>query len=211
MIFKFLRGATFAFIGLLALNANAALIDLDWNTSGDSALLLDTSTGLQWLDLSITANQSYIEVLTQLQTGGTYEGFRYATRDEVLHLWSEANITDTNFTWVDNGEWLIIKDLADRLGTSTLFDPHGIGTHALGLVEGGPLLPSNERWVMELSYHSNGIEVRNSSNHYILDVNISSIHYSSYLVQAVPIPAAVWLFGSGLISLISLARRKACA
>ena len=37
--------------------------------------------------------------------------------------------------------------------------------------------------------------------------------YGSYLVRAsvstVPIPAAVWLFGSGLIGLIGLARRKA--
>ena len=35
--------------------------------------------------------------------------------------------------------------------------------------------------------------------------------YGSYLVrvEAVPVPAAVWLFGSGLIGLICLARRKA--
>ena len=33
-----------------------------------------------------------------------------------------------------------------------------------------------------------------------------SNHY--YLIQAVPVPAAVWLFGSGLIGLIGVARRK---
>lgn len=164
--------------------SKAALIDLDWNTINDSALLLDTSTGLQWMDLSVTVNQSYNEVQTQLQQGGTYDGFRYATRDEVLHLWSEANITDTVFTWVINGEWQNIKDLADRLGTSTLFDPHGIGTHALGIVEGELQLLASERRVMEISYHSNGEEVRTSSNYYVLDVDYASIHYSSYLVQA---------------------------
>ena len=31
---------------------------------------------------------------------------------------------------------------------------------------------------------------------------------SFYLIQAVPIPAAIWLFGSGLIGLIGVARRK---
>lgn len=30
-------------------------------------------------------------------------------------------------------------------------------------------------------------------------------------VNVVPIPAAIWLFGSGLLGLIGLARRKACA
>lgn len=33
----------------------------------------------------------------------------------------------------------------------------------------------------------------------------------SYTVNAVPIPAAVWLFGSGLLALISIARRKETA
>ena len=164
--------------------SKAALIDLDWNTINDSALLQDTSTGLQWLDLSVTANQSYNDVQAQLQQGGTYDGFRYATRDEVLHLWAEANITDTSFTWVINGQWQNIKDLADRLGTSTLFDPHGIGTHALGMVEGESQLPASERRVMEISYHSNGEEVRTSSDYYVLDIDFASIHYSSYLVRA---------------------------
>lgn len=187
---------------MLPNQSTAALIDLDWNTTNDSALLLDTNSQLQWLDLNITANQSYNEVLTQLQQGGIYEGFRYATHDEVLQLWSEAGITDTNFTWQTNGEWQTIKELADRLGTSTLFDPHGIGTHALGLVEGGPVISANERWVMEISYHSNGDEVRTSSNHYTLDVDFASIHYSSYLVQAVPVPPSAILFLSGFITLL---------
>ena len=164
--------------------SKATLIDKDWNTINDSALLLDTTTGLQWLDLSVTANQSYNEMQTHIQQGGAYGGFRYATRDEVLHLWSEANITDTSFTWVINGEWQNIKNLADRLGTSILLDPHGIGTHALGMVEGELQLPANERRVMEISYHSNGEEVRTSSNYYVLDVGYANDHYSSYLVKA---------------------------
>ena len=37
---------------------------------------------------------------------------------------------------------------------------------------------------MEISYHSNGEEVRTSSDYYVLDVDYASVHYSSYLVQA---------------------------
>jgi len=44
-----------------------------------------------------------------------------------------------------------------------------------------------------------------------MDAGLSNIQpYGSYLVSAsaVPVPAAVWLFGSGLIGLIGVARRK---
>lgn len=177
-----------ATLGLISPNATAVLIDLDRNVPGDSELLFDTSTGFLWLDLSVTLGESYNQVITQMQAGGTYENYRYATRDEVLYLWSQANISDTNYTWVTNGEWANVKAYADRLGTSMLFDPHGLGTHALGTVE-GVQLQTNERRSMETSYHSNGVEVRTSSNFYIVDVDFASIHNSSYLIRILPIVA----------------------
>lgn len=190
---------------LLSQQSNAALIDMDWNNPGDAALMLDTSSGLKWLDLSVTADQSYNDVTSQLQ-GGAYEGFRYATHLEVLSLWAQAGITNTGFVWTINGEWSLVKELADRLGTSTLFDPAGVATHALGLVEGGPALDVGQRWAMELSYHPDGLQVRTSSDNYALDTDFTSVHYSSYLVQAVPVPAAVWLFASGLLTLCGFLR-----
>lgn len=36
----------------------------------------------------------------------------------------------------------------------------------------------------------------------------NSLHVTGYSVSAVPVPAAVWLFGSGLLGLIGVARRK---
>jgi hypothetical protein len=38
--------------------------------------------------------------------------------------------------------------------------------------------------------------------------DITSIHFESFVQTPVPVPAAVWLFGSGLLGLIGLARRK---
>ena len=35
-----------------------------------------------------------------------------------------------------------------------------------------------------------------------------SIAYDNFTITAVPVPAAVWLFGSGLIGLVGIARRK---
>jgi len=186
--------------------SNAALIDMDWKKSGDAALMLDTSSGLHWLDLSVTADQSYDFVNTQFQQGGVYDGFRYATQTEVLVLWAEAGISNTDFNWIENSEWQQVKDLADRLRTSTLFYSEGIATHALGLVEGGLPIDSNQRWVMELTYHPDGLQVRTSSENYILDTNFSSVHYSSYLVQAVPLPPSILLFASGLLGLLGFRR-----
>ena len=46
-----------------------------------------------------------------------------------------------------------------------------------------------------------------SGTSYFFGANANANIYTN--VSAVPVPAAVWLFGSGLIGLIGLARRKA--
>jgi len=38
--------------------------------------------------------------------------------------------------------------------------------------------------------------------------DITSLHVSSIVTSAVPVPAAVWLFGSGLMGLVGVARRR---
>jgi hypothetical protein len=37
------------------------------------------------------------------------------------------------------------------------------------------------------------------------------VNFDNIVVSAVPVPAAFWLFGSGLIGLIGVARRKKAA
>ena len=39
--------------------SNAALLERDWNTSGDNAILYDSGSGLDWLDLNQTRNLTY--------------------------------------------------------------------------------------------------------------------------------------------------------
>lgn len=193
-------------------STSAALIDQDWSIPGDNHLLLDTSTGLQWLDLSQTANQSYADVSVNLAHGGIYEGFRFATQSEVLAMWGQAGITNTERQWVQNGEYAAVKDLVSRLGPTTMFEPglFPIATHTVGMAEGGPVLPANERWAMELTYAPDGASTRTSASHYTWNVTSADEHYSSYLVRAVPLPAAVWLFISGglMFTIMGLPRRR---
>jgi hypothetical protein len=82
---------------LLALcgHASAALVSADYVTgSGDGWITQDSSTGLEWLDVPLTAGQSLNEVRS-----GTWisNGFRYATKSEVLALYRNAGTPDDGF------------------------------------------------------------------------------------------------------------------
>jgi len=84
----------------------------------------------------------------------------------------------------------------------------------LNLVAGG-IVPLPED--LTLAYDFGLINAIGSSySNFILDPNIWTgaqyefdIYGNDPLVSSVPVPAAVWLFGSGLIGLIGIARRKA--
>ncbi len=111
--------------------------------------------------------------------------------------------------WVTD-QFAPVKDLVDRLGTTTMFEEglFPIAKHVIGMVEGGPALPQNERWAMEITYAPDNLNSRTSANYYTWDVSVADPHYSTYLVQAVPLPAAGWLMGTGIIGLFGLAMRK---
>jgi len=72
-------------------NVNAELIGMDLQDAGDGLITRDTESGLDWLDVSLTANQTYDEV----QTGIWYQrGFRHATKPEIEELFIHAGTPD---------------------------------------------------------------------------------------------------------------------
>src|SRR2546430_7739372 len=64
----------------------------DWKTSGDHALVLDRNTGLEWLSLGSSFFWGYTTIVGQFGAGGAFEGFRHATVNEVVELWSHAGV-----------------------------------------------------------------------------------------------------------------------
>lgn len=100
MTYQITKIAAALLLSVSAVGAHAVIIDHDWKTVGDANVLLDTTTGLRWLDLSVTANVSHNKVVANLVTGGFYDGFRLATQAEVLMLWSNAGIANTERNWV---------------------------------------------------------------------------------------------------------------
>lgn len=83
----------------------------------------------------------------------------------------------------------------------------------LNLVAGGVITDPSE---LSLAYDFGLInDIGNGYTNFILDPNIwmgtqyeFDIYGNDPLVNSVPVPAAVWLFGSGLLGLIGIARRK---
>jgi hypothetical protein len=67
------------------------LVEAD-SSFGVGTLTFDTSTGLRWLDLPLTVGLNYYDMQAQLVPGGTFAGFRHATRAEVQGLWASAGI-----------------------------------------------------------------------------------------------------------------------
>ncbi len=196
----------------LSASVNAAIISVDWQSAGDNLITRDTDTGLNWLDLTVTNGMSYNTVNGQLGSGGLYEGFRYATGQEVVDLYAKFGIAlvaySPNFSYgsVDPG----IVMAGDFLGNiAQEFSPN-FTYGGKGMYDYGGNI--SVAYTMGAWYYS-----PNSANFYI-DVNYESWqfktdvapHTGSFLVQqsAVPVPAAVWLFGSGLIGLLGMARKK---
>lgn len=71
---------------LLALSpAHAALVEADWQT-GDQRAVLDTDTGLKWLDLAVTDNIQYSTVVGMLSS--TLSGWRLPTVAEVQTMFA---------------------------------------------------------------------------------------------------------------------------
>jgi MYXO-CTERM domain-containing protein len=75
-------------ISITASLANAGFVDTDRYTTGDKRAFLHEETGLEWLNLDETVGKSIDTVSSLLNS--TYDGWRFATDDEVELLVQSA-------------------------------------------------------------------------------------------------------------------------
>jgi hypothetical protein len=193
------------FLGLfLAQASHAAFVARDAAGWGEGSLTLDTDTGLQWLDVNLSVSFSYNEMRAEMLSGGQYEGFRYATRDEVASLFVNAGVQHINAVSTDNNQAAaqlmeFLGFTSSRRGNNELF---GItGTEQSGGVSAGVI---DHLFENGLSAYDIGVA------DLIYGKGYKAATVGSWLVTTaeVPVPPALLLFSSALLLSGSLKRRN---
>ena len=196
---------------LFSQNIYASIVSNDWQSNGDNLISRDTITQLEWLDLTETNGLTFDYVSNQLGVGGEFEGWRYATSTEVVELWNNFNIdlvsTPYHNTGPVNNDLIIATSfLGNILNEYSTVYSYG----ALGITSdtnaANQLLRLGS---FNIHVTSNYYETTEQGNYW--DSSRESLTTGSYLVRhvtPVPIPAAIWLFFSGIIGLAALTKRQ---
>lgn len=211
-------------------SANAATITIDQTTSERlnnefvdlGVTHLDVATGLEWLDFGtlisgVRTNVTFGHSVDSAIAAYAPQGFRLATEDEVTGLFDLfftspvyddgiASVDDTTISTStlseERNSWLFafgsyVDDPTGNLGSLGFYlDSNG------DVQEAGVDLLTNP-----LASNIYGLDYRewDTSTSQTFD-NRGVFMVRDYTV--VPVPAAVWLFGTGLLGLIAVARRK---
>ena len=197
---------------LVSWNAHSSLVSEDWKTTGDNLITLDTITGLEWLDLTETRNISRDYVLTQFGSGGEFAGYRYATSAEVVDLWSNFGINlNASAPFGSTGVNSNLITATSILGNPMCdyvcsWYPYG----ALGFTSDHPSGDPTLYYELGSYYYPDS-----NTTYYVRTGQVATSSsgnsgiLSHYLVVAqVPVPPTLWLFGSGLLGLFGISRRK---
>jgi hypothetical protein len=199
-----MRFLSFSILLLLSFAAHSSLVDNGSYTS-------DTVSGLDWLDLTATDN------LTPTAALAANAGWRHASNSEVEDLFNQlfpnyfSNQTSQNLYYDEDGinsiQWDNLNAFADLFGWTQL---NGVGVHYYSY---GLYLDEDHIWrsmggFLDL-YYNNTVMVTGMEFTNTYSANYSHENFGTFLVQtAVPVPAAVWLFGSALAGLGWMKRKR---
>ena len=203
-----MRKLVFIFVlSALASTSNAALISTDLYSQGDGLLTLDTDTGLEWLDQSVCVSYT----LAEINQCGLPSGFRTVADSgggdnnlEIRTFLEHAGVDDFKFARTSGGTNNTYQAYQQLLSL-TYFSPTSSNT-ILGvnyLYDTMPFYIFIIDNINEIAY---------------VELNAALAVHPEYSLESialvrtvVPIPAAVWLFGSGIVVLVGVTRRKAHA
>lgn len=224
---------TFTFALMAALYtaySHAAVLDL-------GTITRDTATGLDWLDVTETRGLSYDQVAAEMGSGGAYEGWRYATvteLDQLIINFGYTAIKPVCFygqVHCDSGiqsDSALIENMIRTLGDTqddfldeaNAFEdvaPNGAGSVVGFLANyrspGEHVVAAISDY--ELVDRDDGTPRGDApdyveSIYFFRDSDVAQVITGSFLVQAspVPVPAAAWLFGSALLGLVGVSRKR---
>jgi len=174
-----------------------------WILKND-ATLAETGGTADWTWTTPVANVLVTSTETILPTEGTGFGITYGGGDAFTQSQSVDILTA--------GDYFISVKANALTGTALLGSNTPLLDGAFELFAGTASSPNFDvittddwmtftwRTTLDMGLIDLGLRNRDSA--------IYSIAFDEYSVTLVPVPAAVWLFGSGLIGLIGVARRK---
>ncbi len=226
--------AAITLAGALAISNVASAAPTDFIDNGHYTT--DTNNGLDWLDVTISVGQSYNYVSSQFGPGSEYEGWRYATASDFNRMvtsWTGAVINDGNWEQVIHEEGAIdglhflLGSTVDagflhyRIGTYDDSHGHEEGSFydsTVGFVLGSRNTSTfNENHNIYLAHIVDDDQAADSLDvtkivKYVINTDSISWFRGHYLVRGtptpVPVPAAVWLMGSGLLGLLGYSRHR---
>lgn len=188
---------------VLSAGANAELISYNGYTLNTDTNIV-TGGGLEWLQWTETEGMSVNDALS------THNGWRIATSTDVTNLINSFNFGLTStydpmepaFSEITNSSALVNfmelfgarPDQFFELSTAVLFGGSIDGSFSSIILGYNDELGDNALVAFPDSHNA--------------DSSGGLRGLALVKVSAVPVPAAVWLFGSGLLGLIGVARRK---
>ncbi len=197
---------------LLSSYAQAATVVVDDANFGSGTVLRDTTNNLDYLRLDLTMGYGYNGVLAESGAGGVFEGWVVATESNMQSLGVSSGITGGS---TDPAQIAIAESLRDWFcPAATCVNLSSSHEYARGLLsDAGPDFSDGEPSLLAFSIgrrfnvQPNEVDFRVSGFGSYRGTN-EEIWLVRDSVSAVPVPAAAWLFGSGLIGLVGMSRRK---
>lgn len=195
-----------------ALPARAAFVALNDPAFGPGSITQDTATGLEWLDIDLTAGLSYNDVAAGFGPGGAFEGFAHASLEQVDTLFLNAGFSATDNV-LRNEDIPAANHFFAFLGISA--SAQGVGSSSFGVTSTTAFTGNPRVAYVSLSIPDDGASA------YALGAPPSTFNFDQtspgtgqWLVRPaatlVPLPAPFMLLG-GALGLLSLTatRRKA--